>query len=133
MDFIKSDVVYRPVVHDGVLNTFINSPNAYQTAVEAVIEAIHFAEVYNDDMYGGKISWVDSELTRGTRNYLRILSGTLDESTSDTFFIEIQKLQNNGKVSVVNKSRANEVLREQKAEMISSLAHNIEQKYDEIL
>lgn len=128
MDYIKGNEVYRPVVHDGVLNTFINSPNAYSTAVEAVIEAIYFAEVYNEDMYGGRITWKDSDVTRSAENYLRILSGSMEEPSVNTFYIEIQKLENNGKMSIKSKSKAKPLIREQKTEMAVNIAQLIESR-----
>lgn len=131
MDYATNHTVYRPMVVDGILNTFISSPNAYSSAVEAVIEAIHFAEVYNDDMYDGQISWSDSELTRGTRDYLRILTGTIDRPHANPFYIEIQKMQDNGKISVVNKSKAKDIVREQHNETASNLAMKIENRFNE--
>ncbi|QHE52424.1 hypothetical protein [Pontibacillus sp. HMF3514] len=132
MDYAMNDTVYRPMVVDGMLNTFVSSPNAYSSAVEAVIEAMHFAEVYNEDMYDGKISWSDSELTRGTRDYLRILTGTIDRPNANPFYIEIQKLQDNGKIRVVNKSRAKDIVREQHNETASNLAMKIENRFNEL-
>jgi len=132
MDYDMNGIVYRPIVVDGILNTFISSPNAYSSAVEAVIEAIHFADVYNDDMYDGAISWSDSELTRGNRDYLRILTGIIDRPNANPFFIEIQKMQDNGRIQVVNKSKAKDFVREQHTETASNLAMKIEDRFEDL-
>ncbi|KGP93289.1 hypothetical protein N780_12025 [Pontibacillus chungwhensis BH030062] len=121
-----TSIIYRPLVYDGQLKTYIGSPNAYHTSVEAIIEAMNFAELYNEDMYDGAILWEDSEVTRGANNNLRILSGTLNSDTPPTFFIEIKQLLDNGTIKVSEKSRAKPVARERNEALAMRVGEEID-------
>ncbi|MCD5322899.1 MULTISPECIES: hypothetical protein [Pontibacillus] len=121
-----TSIVYRPLVYDGQLKTYIGSPNAYHTSVEAIIEAMNFADLYNDDMYDGAIVWQDSEVTRASNNNLRVLSGSLKDDGAPTFFIEIKQLLNKGSIQVSEKSRAKPVARERNQAMAMRVGEEID-------
>ncbi|KGX84907.1 hypothetical protein [Pontibacillus litoralis] len=112
----QSDV-YRPLVRDGVMNTIIGSSNVYIDAAEAVMEAMHFAHVYNDDMYNGEISWTDVQLMQHTREQLRILSGTINRPGAEPFYIEIEKLPSKESLTIANKSQVTDEFRQQNTEI----------------
>ncbi|MYL51761.1 hypothetical protein GLW08_00255 [Pontibacillus yanchengensis] len=105
------DSVYRPVVRDGLMNTNIGSPNAYADAAEAVMEAMHFAHVYNDDMYDGEITWEDAEIMSLTREQLRILSGTINRPNAQPFYIDIEAINHTGNINILERSKAKEDFR----------------------
>ncbi|MFC0523264.1 hypothetical protein ACFFGV_06595 [Pontibacillus salicampi] len=111
MENYNNAQMYRPLVRDGVINTIVGSPNVYADAAEAVLEAMHFAHIYNDDMYNGEITWHDVETMESTREQLRILTGTLERPGADPFYIAIEKIRNRRKHTVVSKSKASDDFR----------------------
>ncbi|KGP72355.1 hypothetical protein [Pontibacillus yanchengensis] len=120
------DSVYRPVVRDGLMNTNIGSPNAYADAAEAVMEAMHFAHVYNDDMYDGEISWEDAEIMTLTREQLRILSGTINRPNAQPFYIDIEAIDHNSNLNILERSKAKDEFRVQNNEIAIKFKEIIE-------